>query len=130
MSGKNKIITVRLFFISSELMVIQQNMSSINVGYTDLGETLKNRSAQLSSLLQKVKEAQKETDDMMLWLKDMKKIAQSWNSAATEKDSVKTQLEQQKVQKVLLLSTWSVTFNYITKLHVVLTVNMIAIGQS
>lgn len=130
MSGKNKIITVRLFFISSELMVIQQNMSSINVGYTDLGETLKNRSAQLSSLLQKVKEAQKETDDMMLWLKDMKKTAQSWNSAATEKDSVKTQLEQQKVQKVLLLSTWSVTFNYITKLHVVLTVNTIAIGQS
>lgn len=130
MSGKNKIITVRLFFISSELIVIQQNMSSINVGYTDLGETLKNRSAQLSSLLQKVKEAQKETDDMMLWLKDMKKTAQSWNSAATEKDSVKTQLEQQKVQKVLLLSTWSVTFNYITKLHVVLTVNTIAIGQS
>lgn len=130
MSGKNKIITVRLFFISSELMVIQQNMSSINVGYTDLGETLKNRSAQLSSLLQKVKEAQKETDDMMLWLKDMKKTAQSWNSAGTEKDSVKTQLEQQKVQKVLLLSTWSVTFNYITKLHVVLTVNTIAIGQS
>ncbi|CAI5653922.1 unnamed protein product [Oreochromis niloticus] len=80
----------------SELMVIQQNMSSINEGYTDLGETLKNRSAQLSSLLQEVKEAQKETDDMMLWLKDMKKTAQSWNSAATEKDSVKTQLEQQK----------------------------------
>uniref|UniRef100_A0A669CDJ9 Dystonin n=1 Tax=Oreochromis niloticus TaxID=8128 RepID=A0A669CDJ9_ORENI len=88
--------SVRLFFISSELMVIQQNMSSINEGYTDLGETLKNRSAQLSSLLQEVKEAQKETDDMMLWLKDMKKTAQSWNSAATEKDSVKTQLEQQK----------------------------------
>lgn len=130
MSGKNKFITVRLFFISSELMVIQQNMSSINVGYTDLGETLKNRSAQLSSLLQKVKEAQKETDDMMLWLKDMKKTAQSWNSAATEKDSVKTQLEQQKVQKVLLLSTWSVTLNYITKLHVVLTVDKIVIGQS
>uniref|UniRef100_A0A669BFU3 Dystonin n=1 Tax=Oreochromis niloticus TaxID=8128 RepID=A0A669BFU3_ORENI len=109
-------IKEKLFFISSELMVIQQNMSSINEGYTDLGETLKNRSAQLSSLLQEVKEAQKETDDMMLWLKDMKKTAQSWNSAATEKDSVKTQLEQQKVQKVLLLSTWSVTFNYITKL--------------
>ncbi|XP_063346922.1 dystonin isoform X6 [Pelmatolapia mariae] len=84
------------YLTNKELMVIQQNMSSINVGYTDLGETLKNRSAQLSSLLQKVKEAQKETDDMMLWLKDMKKTAQSWNSAATEKDSVKTQLEQQK----------------------------------
>ncbi|XP_039857734.1 dystonin isoform X8 [Simochromis diagramma] len=84
------------YLTNKELMVIQQNMSSINVGYTDLGETLKNRSAQLSGLLQKVKEAQKETDDMMLWLKDMKKTAQSWNSAATEKDSVKTQLEQQK----------------------------------
>uniref|UniRef100_A0A668V7L1 Dystonin n=1 Tax=Oreochromis aureus TaxID=47969 RepID=A0A668V7L1_OREAU len=84
------------YLTNKELMVIQQNMSSINEGYTDLGETLKNRSAQLSSLLQEVKEAQKETDDMMLWLKDMKKTAQSWNSAATEKDSVKTQLEQQK----------------------------------
>lgn len=80
-------------------MVIQQNMSFVNEGYGTLGETLKSRAAELSSSVQEVKEAQKETDDMMTWLKDMKKTAASWNNAATEKDSVKTQLEQQKVQK-------------------------------
>ena len=81
----------------SELMGIQQNLSFISEGYTDLGEKLKSRAEELSSLLQEVKEAQKETEDMMTWLKDMKKTAASWNNEATERDSVKTQLEQQKV---------------------------------
>ncbi|KAF0027403.1 hypothetical protein F2P81_020144 [Scophthalmus maximus] len=80
----------------SELMVIQQNVSFVNEGYASLGETLKSRATELSSSVQYVKEAQKETADMMTWLKDMKKTAASWNNAATEKESVKTQLEQQK----------------------------------
>uniref|UniRef100_A0A7N8Y3D6 Dystonin n=1 Tax=Mastacembelus armatus TaxID=205130 RepID=A0A7N8Y3D6_9TELE len=84
------------FWISSELMVIQQNISFVNEGYTSLGETLKSRAAELSGSVQAVKEAQKETQDLMTWLKDMKNTAASWNKAATEKDSVKTQLEQQK----------------------------------
>ncbi|XP_047459839.1 dystonin isoform X6 [Mugil cephalus] len=85
------------YLTNKELMVIQQNMSSTNEGYANLGETLKSRAGQLSGLVQEVKEAQKETEDMMTWLKDMKKTAASWNNAATEKDSVKTQLDQQKV---------------------------------
>lgn len=72
-------------------------MSFISEGYTNLGEKLKSRAEQLSSLLQEVKEAQKESEDMMTWLKDMKKTAASWHNEATERDSVKTQLEQQKV---------------------------------
>ncbi|KAM9727060.1 dystonin isoform 18-T18 [Menidia menidia] len=84
------------YLTNKELMGIQQNMSFIGEGYTNLGETLKSREEQLSSLLQKVKEAHKETEDMMSWLRDMKKTAASWNNAATEKDAVKTQLEQQK----------------------------------
>nr|XP_046257646.1 dystonin isoform X5 [Scatophagus argus] len=84
------------YLTNKELMVIQHSMSFVNEGYTSLGETLKSRAAQLSSLVQEVKEAKKETDEMMAWLKDMKKAAASWNNAATEKDSVKTQLEQQK----------------------------------
>ncbi|XP_072247234.1 dystonin isoform X16 [Leuresthes tenuis] len=84
------------YLTSKELMGIQQNMSFISEEYTNLGETLKSREEQLSGLLQKVKEAQNETEDMMSWLRDMKKTAASWNNAATEKDSVKTQLEQQK----------------------------------
>uniref|UniRef100_A0A3B3U8F9 Dystonin n=1 Tax=Poecilia latipinna TaxID=48699 RepID=A0A3B3U8F9_9TELE len=85
-----------LFMISSELMGIQQNMSFVSEGYTNLGETLKSRVEQLSSALQEVKEAQKGTEEMMTWLKDMKKTTSSWNTAASEKDSVGTQLEQQK----------------------------------
>ncbi|XP_076598904.1 dystonin isoform X3 [Chaetodon auriga] len=84
------------YLTNKELMVIQQNMSFVNEGYASLGETLKSRATELSSSVQEVKEARKETDDMMTWLKDMKKTAASWNSEATEKDSVKTQLEQQK----------------------------------
>ncbi|XP_069395304.1 microtubule-actin cross-linking factor 1 isoform X22 [Paralichthys olivaceus] len=84
------------YLTNKELMVIQQNMSFVNEGYGNLGETLKSRAAELSSSVQKVSEAQKETEDMMTWLKDMKKTAASWNNAATEKESVKTQLEQQK----------------------------------
>lgn len=105
----------------SELMVIQQNMSFIDEGYAKLGETLRSRAAQLSSLVQEVKEAQKETDDMMKWLKDMKNTTESWSAAAAEKESVKTQLEQQKVQKVSLHTRWSVEFSFATERHVVLT---------
>lgn len=79
-------------------MVIQQNMTFVSEGYAKLGETLKSRAEQMSNLLQEVKEVQKETEDMMTWLKGMKNTAASWNDAATEKKSVKTQLEQQKVQ--------------------------------
>ncbi|XP_041644812.1 dystonin isoform X11 [Cheilinus undulatus] len=84
------------YLTNKELMVIQQNMSFVNEGYASLGDKLKNRAAELSSSVEEVRDAQKETEEMMTWLKDMKKTAASWNSAPTEKDSVKTQLEQQK----------------------------------
>ncbi|KAM9365281.1 dystonin [Pholidichthys leucotaenia] len=85
------------YLTNKELMAIQQSVSYVNEGYANLGETLKSRAEELSSSVQEVKLAQKETDDMMTWLKDVKKMAASWhNNAATEKDSVKTQLEQQK----------------------------------
>uniref|UniRef100_A0A672IGU0 Dystonin n=1 Tax=Salarias fasciatus TaxID=181472 RepID=A0A672IGU0_SALFA len=84
------------YLTNKELMGIQQNMTFISEGYAKLGETLKSRAAELSSSVQEVKEARKETEDMMTWLKDMKKTAASWGGTATEKDSVKTQLEQQK----------------------------------
>ncbi|XP_029376147.1 dystonin isoform X3 [Echeneis naucrates] len=84
------------YLTNKELMVIQQNMSFINEGYTSLGETLKTRAAELSCSVKEMTEAREETEDMLTWLKDMKKTAASWNKTATEKDVVKTQLEQQK----------------------------------
>lgn len=88
--------------LSSELMVIQQNMSHVNDGYESLGETLKSRESELRTSVSDFRAAKSETDDMMAWLSEMKKTAATWKNVASEKDSVKTQLEQQKVQKFLL----------------------------
>lgn len=81
------------------MTAIQQNMSFVNEGYENLGERLKRRAAELKSSVQDFREAKKETDSMITWLKDMKKTAASWNNSDRQKDSVKTQLEQQKVLK-------------------------------
>lgn len=79
-------------------MVIQQNMSFVTEGYDSLGGRLKSGAAELSGQLQRVKEAQQEADLMVAWLGDMKHKAASRDSAATEKGSLKSQLEQQKVR--------------------------------
>ncbi|KAL6101743.1 dst [Pungitius sinensis] len=84
------------YLTNKELMVIQQNMSFVSEGYASLGEKLKGRAVELRSSVQEVKDAQEETNNMLTWLRDMKKTAASWNCAAAEKDSVKTQLEQQR----------------------------------
>lgn len=84
--------------LSSELMVIQQNMSHVNDGYESLGKTLKSRESELRSSVNEFRAAKNETDDMMDWLREMKKTAATWNNGASERGSVKTQLEQQKVQ--------------------------------
>lgn len=83
--------------------MIQQNMSFVNEGYESLGERLKRREADLKSSVQDFKEAKKEMDTVITWLKDMKKTAASWNNSEGQKDSVKTQLEQQKVLKLCYL---------------------------
>ncbi|XP_057704258.1 dystonin isoform X4 [Corythoichthys intestinalis] len=85
------------YLTNKELMTIQQNMSFVNEGYSCLGDTLKRRSAELGGSVRELKDAKKETEHMMTWLEDMKKTASSWKNGATEKDAVKTQLEQQKV---------------------------------
>ncbi|CAG09425.1 unnamed protein product, partial [Tetraodon nigroviridis] len=84
-------------FRGRELTVIQQNMSFVNEGYESLGERLKRRAAELKSSVHDFKEAKKDTDTMITWLQNMKKTAASWNNSDGQKDSVKTQLEQQKV---------------------------------
>uniref|UniRef100_A0AAV2JPZ4 Dystonin n=1 Tax=Knipowitschia caucasica TaxID=637954 RepID=A0AAV2JPZ4_KNICA len=85
------------YLTNKDLMVIQQKMSFVNEEYKNLGDSLKSRAADIGNLVHEVKRAQKETADMMAWLKDMKKTAASWKVAATENDSVKTQLENQKI---------------------------------
>uniref|UniRef100_A0A4W5PVL4 Dystonin n=1 Tax=Hucho hucho TaxID=62062 RepID=A0A4W5PVL4_9TELE len=93
-SGTLKILdsvgAVRILFNNEKTMKRRDSLS------ISLGELLKGRAAELSVLVQEVTEAQKETDTMITWLQDMKKTSASWNSASTEKDTMKTQLEQQK----------------------------------
>uniref|UniRef100_A0A8B9K9R0 Dystonin n=1 Tax=Astyanax mexicanus TaxID=7994 RepID=A0A8B9K9R0_ASTMX len=80
----------------AELVLVQQNMLCVSEGHRNLGELLKARSSQLNSLLLKVRGAHNEAESMLQWLEDMKKTAESWSSEPTAKDSVKTQMEQQK----------------------------------
>ncbi|XP_037394274.1 dystonin isoform X4 [Pygocentrus nattereri] len=84
------------YLTSKELMLVQQNMSCVSEGYRNLGDLLKGRSSELNALLQKVRGAHDEAESMLQWLEDMKKTAASWSSEPTVKDSVKTQMEQQK----------------------------------
>uniref|UniRef100_A0A8B9KKY6 Dystonin n=1 Tax=Astyanax mexicanus TaxID=7994 RepID=A0A8B9KKY6_ASTMX len=85
----------------AELVLVQQNMLCVSEGHRNLGELLKARSSQLNSLLLKVRGAHNEAESMLQWLEDMKKTAESWSSEPTAKDSVKTQMEQQKVETLL-----------------------------
>lgn len=80
---------------------MQQNMSYVSEGYRTLGELLKTRSSELSDLLLRVRGAHNEAESMLQWLEDIKKTAASWRSEATVKDSVKAQIEQQKVDTLL-----------------------------
>ncbi|KAG7334350.1 hypothetical protein KOW79_002757 [Hemibagrus wyckioides] len=81
---------------NKELMLVEQNMSSINEDYSSLGELLKTRSSELSALLQKVQGVQHEAQSTLQWLENMKKTAASWNSEPAGKDSMKMQIERQK----------------------------------
>ncbi|XP_051506822.1 dystonin-like [Myxocyprinus asiaticus] len=82
---------------NQELMLVQQNMSSINSSYENLGELLKARSSELSALLKKVQGVHEQADSLLQWIKDTKKTATSWNNRPSGNDSVKTQIEQQKI---------------------------------
>ncbi|XP_072533688.1 dystonin isoform X14 [Salminus brasiliensis] len=84
------------YLTNKELMLVQQNMVCISEEYRNLGDLLKARSSDLSSVLLKVRGAHNEAESMLQWLDDMKKTAASWSSEPTAKDSVKTQMEQQK----------------------------------
>lgn len=86
----------------TELMLVQQNMSCINEDYSSLGELLKARSLELSAQLRKVQGVQHEAQSMLQWLENMKKTAGSWNSELESKDSMKKQLERQKVSRLLI----------------------------
>ncbi|XP_030626347.1 dystonin [Chanos chanos] len=90
-NGSNSYLT------NKELLLVQQNMSYISEGYDSLGELLRARVSELNSLLAKVQGARQEAVAMLEWLEGMKKTASSWSPGQAGNESVKTQIEQQKV---------------------------------
>uniref|UniRef100_A0A8C2GBU6 Dystonin n=1 Tax=Cyprinus carpio TaxID=7962 RepID=A0A8C2GBU6_CYPCA len=80
-----------------ELMLVQQNMSSINNDYEHLGEHLKARSSELSALLKRVQGVHDQAETLRQWMEDTKKTATSLSNHPSGKDAVRSQIEQQKV---------------------------------
>ncbi|XP_052427650.1 dystonin [Carassius gibelio] len=92
------------YLTNQELMLVQQNMSSINNGYKHLGELLKARSSELSALLKRVQGVHDQAESLHQWMEDTKKTAASLSNHPSGKDAVKSQkifednMKQKQVQ--------------------------------
>ncbi|XP_016373036.1 dystonin-like [Sinocyclocheilus rhinocerous] len=85
------------YLTNQELMLVQQNMSYINNNYEHLGELLKARSSELGALLKRVLGVHDQAESLRQWMEDTKKTATSLSNHPSGKDTVKSQIEQQKV---------------------------------
>uniref|UniRef100_A0A8C2B6A3 Dystonin n=1 Tax=Cyprinus carpio TaxID=7962 RepID=A0A8C2B6A3_CYPCA len=88
---------IHILHLLLELMLVQQNMSSINNDYEHLGEHLKARSSELSALLKRVQGVHDQAETLCQWMEDTKKTATSLSNHPSGKDAVRSQIEQQKV---------------------------------
>ncbi|NWU92530.1 DYST protein, partial [Upupa epops] len=85
------------FLKNKELTAVQQAMSDVNHSYEDLGILLKEKIAELESMLSKLQNIQEESTSMMQWLQKMDKTASDWEAAPTDNEAVKAQVEQHKL---------------------------------
>ncbi|XP_052469935.1 dystonin isoform X2 [Carassius gibelio] len=85
------------YLTNQELMLVQQNMSYVNNSYEHLGELLKARSSELGALLKRVQDVHEQAESLRQWMEDTKKTATSLSNHPSGKDTVKSQIEQQKV---------------------------------
>ncbi|XP_074847218.1 dystonin isoform X3 [Carettochelys insculpta] len=85
------------FLSNKELTAVQQAMSDVNHSYEDLGALLKENVTELESMLSKMQNVQEESNSVMQWLQKMDKAAASWEAAPTDREGVKTQVEQHKL---------------------------------
>uniref|UniRef100_A0A672MIY4 Dystonin n=1 Tax=Sinocyclocheilus grahami TaxID=75366 RepID=A0A672MIY4_SINGR len=95
--GLNFSPLIRILYLPLELMLVQQNMSYINNNYEHLGELLKARSSELGALLKRVQGVHDQAESLRQWMEDTKKTATSLSNHPSGKDTVKSQIEQQKV---------------------------------
>uniref|UniRef100_A0A671KK15 Dystonin n=1 Tax=Sinocyclocheilus anshuiensis TaxID=1608454 RepID=A0A671KK15_9TELE len=95
--GLNFSPLIHILYLPLELMLVQQNMSYINNNYEHLGELLKARSSELGALLKRVLGVHDQAESLRQWMEDTKKTATSLSNHPSGKDTVKSQIEQQKV---------------------------------
>lgn len=96
-------MVILLFNPLTELMAVEQDLSRVNDGYQSLGELLKGRANELNGVVLRVREAREDTGSIMKCLEEMKNAAASWDPVSGERNSMRTQMEQQKVADKLVL---------------------------
>ncbi|NXT38124.1 DYST protein, partial [Pelecanoides urinatrix] len=85
------------FLKNKELTTVQQAMSDVNHSYEDLGVLLKEKISALESMLSKMQNIQEESTSVMQWLQKMDKTASDWETAPTDSEAVKAQVERHKL---------------------------------
>ncbi|XP_043537219.1 dystonin isoform X4 [Chiloscyllium plagiosum] len=82
---------------SKELIAIQQDIADVNHQYEKMGGLLKDKENQLETMLAQRQEIQEEANLVKEWLESMDRRAASWDTLPTETESIKEQVEQQKI---------------------------------
>ncbi|XP_075709208.1 microtubule-actin cross-linking factor 1-like isoform X19 [Rhinoderma darwinii] len=82
--------------LQRDLTRIQCDVSEVSQKYEDLGVVLNNREVQLSTMLEKMKRVQQETNQMLKWLESKEKVITAVNVSPTKSEIVKAQAEQNK----------------------------------
>ncbi|XP_015263784.1 PREDICTED: dystonin isoform X2 [Gekko japonicus] len=85
------------FLTNKELASIQQDMSTVSHNYDDLGGILKEKRAELESMLSNMQNVQEESNSMWEWLQKMDMAAAKWEAVLLDGEAVKEQVEQHKL---------------------------------
>ncbi|XP_025033490.1 dystonin isoform X3 [Python bivittatus] len=85
------------FMTNKELTTIQNNMSTVNQSYDDLGAILKDKRSELESMLLNMQNIQEETSSMMEWLQQMDTVAAKWETTILDSETVKEKVDQHKL---------------------------------
>uniref|UniRef100_A0ABM5GFG0 Dystonin isoform X2 n=1 Tax=Pogona vitticeps TaxID=103695 RepID=A0ABM5GFG0_9SAUR len=97
LNGEGAATGTQDFLSNKELTTVQQNMSTIQHSYDDLGAVLKEKISELESMLLNMQNIQEESNSMIDWLQKMDTAAAKWETALLDTEAVKEQVEQHKL---------------------------------
>ncbi|XP_072856398.2 dystonin isoform X8 [Pogona vitticeps] len=97
LNGEGAATGTQDFLSNKELTTVQQNMSTIQHSYDDLGAVLKEKISELESMLLNMQNIQEESNSMIDWLQKMDTAAAKWETALLDTEAVKEQVDQHKL---------------------------------